>query len=1198
MVAPILGLLLLVLLTLGFVSQSRQQGALIERVATDDLREFNEFTEAFIGLSQAHGALFDLLDDTRGRISEDKLYDRAKTRLDDLRAAVERLRRMVDEHKQRDIEQGSDISPEAALLLSARQYLKAATTAVEITTVDPRLASKQLGRANESFVALSRAFNAFLDRERIELGAEMTVRARRSQLDTVIYGAVALALAVVLLLVSLGSSRLFARSLERQLDALMQLGREAGVQAAGGAGGHEIDRIAAAISMFRAAVMQLRQDERDLTDLNQALKSAHHDLDQRVQDRTRELSTTNAELNREVSAKTRTQQALMRASRSYAALSETNKAILHVTDRQRLFLAVCRIAVEEGGIGAAYVSLIDTSARTVEALIRWGDETLQDVGLAEPRQNAIAGAVLSERPYIANDLALEETLGADCAAIVGAGRSAAWLPLFEGGRAVAVLSLHCAEIGFFDAQVIALFAEMVDNVSFGLDNLERERVRAQTEEALRLRQRAIEASVNAVMIASATRPGFPLEYVNPAYETITGYSAAEVLGRNGAFLQGDDRSQPGVEHLRAALRERREGRALLRNYRKDGRPFWNDLRLAPVRDDSGAVTHIVGVMNDVTETKNYQEQLEHQANHDALTALPNRNLMRDRLEQALAYAQRQDHAVAVAVLDLDHFKLVNDSLGHTAGDELLTTAARRIQSCLRASDTLARLGGDEFVLIMPDCGGHPATAADSPRRMAAEATDVGIADALRRIQTALAVPITVVDRNFHIGCSIGVSIFPQDSRTIEGLLQQADAAMYEAKAQGRGRFHFYSADLNQRINRRIELEAGMRRALEQGEFALHYQPKVDLHTGHVVGAEALLRWNSPDRGPVSPAEFIPLAEETGLIVPIGDWVLRAACAQMELWRAAGLPALTVAVNLSPRQLHSAALVDHVSTLLDQHGLPPSSLELEITETAMVENPDRTRDLLREVSARGIRLAIDDFGTGYSSLAYLKRFRANTLKIDRAFVRDIAVDAGDAAMTSAIIGMAKDLGMRTVAEGVETDAQMQRLRTLGCDEMQGFLFSPALPPEQFARLIKDRRRLDLSRRPADEIARTVLLVDDESNVISALKRELRKDSYTILTATSAREGLELLARNRVDVVVSDQRMPEMTGTEFLVQVKSMYPDTVRIVLSGYTDLASITDAINRGAVYKFLTKPWEGDELRRVVRDAFRQHARKATALVE
>jgi len=1064
MVAPLLGLLLLAILTGAFLAQSYRQSALLARVANEDLTQLTALVAMSVGLSRAHMSLFDLLD-RRDHVSEEVLYDRATQRLDAIRSEVAKLRDALEATIANDRAMGRASDAEIDLLGKSDQYLKAATRAIDVATLDTRLATEQLAHANDNYVALSLSFNALLDSERAEIGAEMLASARHSEVDNMAFGAIGLLLALLLLVFSLGISRIFTRSLERQLDSLVQLGREAGVQASRDGGGDQIDRIAAAIGMFRAAVLRLRAHDRELTSLNEALEKHRAELELRVAQRTQALSSANVELSREVSERTFAQQALVRATRSYAALSETNKAILHVTERERLFLAVCRIAVEEGGIGAACVSLIGGEPRTITPFIRAGTERLRDLGLSEPASPAVVRAVLNDRPYIANDLAAEPDLGR-AGLEHGAGRSAAWFPLFEGGRAIAALSLHCAEVGFFDAQVIALFAEMVDNISFGLDNLERERERAQTEQALRLRDRAIEASVNAITIVSATRSGFPLEYVNPAYEAITGYTAAEVLGRDGALLQGIDRDQPGVEGLRAALREKREGHALLRNRRKDGRLFWNDLRLAPVRDEGGAVTHFVGVINDVTEAKDYQEQLEHQANHDALTGLPNRNLMRDRLAQAIAYGKRNGYSVAVAVVDLDHFKMVNDSLGHSAGDELLTSAARRIQSCLRSSDTLARMGGDEFVLILPDDGVRAGTHAEPLR--AGRDDDTHVADALRRIQDGLSAPIVAGSRNFHVTCSIGVSRFPQDATSIEGLLQQADAAMYEAKARGRARFHFYSSDLNQRITRKVELEAGMRGALAKAEFELHYQPKLDLASGRVVGAEALLRWNSGMFGRVSPAEFIPLAEETGLIEPIGEWVLETACAQIAQWRDSGLPLVKVSVNLSPRQLHAAELVERVCRMLAANHLPPQTLELEITETALAADWQRMRDLLQRLSAHGIQLSIDDFGTGYSSLAYLKRFRANTLKIDRAFVRDIVVDPGDASLTSAIIAMARDLGMRTVAEGVETTAQMERLRSLGCDEIQGFLLSAALPAGEFADFLRARRRLDAE---AGERART-------------------------------------------------------------------------------------------------------------------------------
>jgi diguanylate cyclase (GGDEF)-like protein len=467
------------------------------------------------------------------------------------------------------------------------------------------------------------------------------------------------------------------------------------------------------------------------------------------------------------------------------------------------------------------------------------------------------------------------------------------------------------------------------------------------------------------------------------------------------------------------------------------------------RDEFGALAGRFNEMVDcLKETMVSRDLLD----HDALTGLPNRNLLRDRLEQALGCAQREGRSVALAVLDLDHFKLLNDSLGHSAGDELLKVVAGRIQSAVRPRDTVARMGGDEFVLILPERPSRDSGLPAQPRAADSAVADIGLADLLRRLQNSLAAPCTVAGRELHVTCSIGLSMYPQDARAAELLLQHADAAMFEAKAQGRARFHFYSRDLNERIARRLELEAGLRNAVQSGEFSLHYQPKLDLRTGRVIGAEALLRWTSSEYGPVAPGEFIPLAEESGLILPIGAWVLRSACEQLARWRAAGLPGISLAVNLSPVQLRSAALIEEVRGLLVEHGLEPSQLELEITETALMDDLDHTRAMLRGLREMGVRIALDDFGTGYSALAYLKRFSVDVLKIDRSFVRDIVTDPSSAAMAAAIVAMAAALGLSTVAEGVETAEQLSSLRTLGCDVAQGYLLSAPVCADEFAALV--------------------------------------------------------------------------------------------------------------------------------------------------
>jgi len=360
----------------------------------------------------------------------------------------------------------------------------------------------------------------------------------------------------------------------------------------------------------------------------------------------------------------------------------------------------------------------------------------------------------------------------------------------------------------------------------------------------------------------------------------------------------------------------------------------------------------------------------------------------------------------------------------------------------------------------------------------------------------------------------------------------------------------------------------------------------------VIGAEALIRWRHPLTGMIAPGDFIPLAEETGLIVQIGEWVIETACSQIKAWQNAGLAEVSVSVNLSGRQFQQENLVRVVKQALKLNGVAAQYLELEVTESAVMQNPERTITILRELKEIGVKISLDDFGTGYSSLNYLKRFPIDTLKIDRSFVRDITTNPEDAAITNAVISLAHSLKHRVIAEGVESEAQLAFLRRNQCDQIQGFYFSRPLPPEDFAEMLRTGRTLNLGETSQDEKKRTLLIVDDEPNILSALQRLLRRDGYRVLTAGSAAEGFELLALNEVQVIISDQRMPHMNGTEFLSRVKEMYPDTIRLVLSGYTDLKSITDAINHGAIYKFLTKPWDDDALRERIHDAFIFHKSK------
>ena len=436
------------------------------------------------------------------------------------------------------------------------------------------------------------------------------------------------------------------------------------------------------------------------------------------------------------------------------------------------------------------------------------------------------------------------------------------------------------------------------------------------------------------------------------------------------------------------------------------------------------------------ERKRYQEELERQANYDGLTGLPNRHLLNDRLRQAV-FAQRSPRSISVVFIDLDHFKVINDSLGHNAGDEVLRHVAERLRLAVRDGDTVARIGGDEFVLIL----------ADQTRE------DV-IFRAMNRIIAKVSEPLRIGNREFNITCSAGISVHPQDGADVETLLQNADAAMYRAKAHGRNNFQFYTSEMNALANERLSLEHSLRRALERKELLLYYQPRVNLRTGMIEGVEALLRWQHPEHGLILPGRFIPLAEETGLIVPIGEWVLRTACAQNQAWQAAGLSPVVVSVNLSARQFWGGGLARMVAAALAETGSNPLHLELELTESMVMHDADTVIATLKELKALGVQLSVDDFGTGYSSLSYLKRLPVDALKIDGAFVRDIDAggDSDSGILAKAIISLGHSLRLKVVAEGAETIAQVDFLRTQLCDEVQGYFFGKPMPAEEFANLL--------------------------------------------------------------------------------------------------------------------------------------------------
>ena len=518
---------------------------------------------------------------------------------------------------------------------------------------------------------------------------------------------------------------------------------------------------------------------------------------------------------------------------------------------------------------------------------------------------------------------------------------------------------------------------------------------------------------------------------NPMFTELTGYSEDEVVGANPRIMRSDHHDADFYREMWQAILSEGRWQGEIWNRRKNGSVFVAWESIVAVRDDGGDVRYYIGSFSDITDQVEAQRHILRLAHYDVLTELPNRVLFQDRLERALVHATRYDRQAALLFLDLDGFKKVNDTLGHRAGDELLKEVATRLRQCVRMTDTIARLGGDEFTIILDEISG-PADAAL-------------VAD---KVLESLKTPIVIEGREMYVGASIGISLYPDDGRTGDELLKHADTAMYQAKAGGKGRHNFYTAEMTRREERRMELESALRQAVEEGgQFLVHYQPKTCLKTRAITGFEALVRWQHPVFGMISPAEFIPIAEEMHLIDRIDLFVLAQACRQAKTWLDEGHESLVMAVNLSGRDFGIEDLAELVRRVLDDTRLPPHLLELEITETFVLDLGVRQREVLESLRALGVRLAIDDFGTGYSSLSYLKRLPVNTLKIDRSFVRDLARDSRDMMLVGSIIGIAHSLGLKVVAEGIEEMEQMTILTVQDCDEIQGFLIAKPMPPEQ-------------------------------------------------------------------------------------------------------------------------------------------------------
>ena len=738
--------------------------------------------------------------------------------------------------------------------------------------------------------------------------------------------------------------------------------------------------------------------------------------------------------------------ALERMTRLYAALSQCSGAIVRCGSEEELFPQICRAAVEFGGMRMVWIGKIDKTMRVLRCVSSFGpgEEFVQPVVIpvdsGGPESRGPTGVAIREnRPYWCQDFKLDPRTAPwwEKAASGGMNASAS-LPLHQRGVVVGALVVYSEWCNAFDKPAQDLLIEMAANISFALDNFANEAERKLSDEKLRLselRLRTIfETEPECVKLVG---PGGELLDMNAAGLTMLEVDSLEqAVERNlSAYLLPEHR-QPFMDlHQRVMSGE--TGMLEVEIVGRKGMRRWLETHAAPMRDADGKIVSLLGISRDVTDRRHSEERIQYLANFDALTGLANRNLLADHLQYAISLAKRSNGHLAVMFIDLDRFKEINDTLGHGVGDGFLIEVARRLKTVLRESDTTSRLGGDEFILVLPDADAQAAAK---------------IAD---KLLEAIALPYQVEHYALIVAASIGIAMYPHDGESLESLLRSADTAMYRAKKEGRNGYRFFTAEMQAAATRRMQLVNAMHRALQHDQFQLHFQPQFSLGDREMIGVEALLRWDHPELGAISPMEFIPVAEDCGLILPIGEWVLRTAVDQLKQWLDRGYPAMIMAVNLSVVQFRHGSLPDLVSSILADAELPANLLELELTEGVAMHDPRGAIEVMNKLYERGIRMSIDDFGTGYSSLSYLKKFRVYKLKIDKSFIEDISTDGEDRAIVAAIISMAGSLGLKAIAEGVETVEQLEFLCGHGCDEAQGYYFSKPLPVAQMDALLATR-----------------------------------------------------------------------------------------------------------------------------------------------
>ena len=731
-----------------------------------------------------------------------------------------------------------------------------------------------------------------------------------------------------------------------------------------------------------------------------------------------------------------------RLSNFYAALSQCNQAIVRCDNEDELFSIICNDAVTFGGMSMAWIGLLGDDRQKIKPVASFGtgieylDSIEISLNINEPSSfGPVATAIREGCPVWCQDFQHDEMtqLWHERAVVYGWQASAS-LPIYCKGIPVGIFMLYADITDAFDEVAQNLLREMAMDISYALDNFSKEAERIQIETQQHQLASVVEQSANGILITDVDAN---IEYVNQAFVDISGYSLDDIKGKNPRLLESGKTAPSIDEQMWARIMDGKPWRGELINCRKDGTEYTISIFITPLFDAQGNITNYLSVNENITAKIEAEARIQHLVCFDQLTGLPNRIRLKDRFNYSISLAQRAEQNLTVMSFDLDHFKNINDSLGHNAGDQLLIELTRRFKTVLREEDTLSRMSGDEFILLLPDTDEQSAS-------MVAE-----------KLLNLIAQPYDLNGNEVVSTISIGIALYPHDGQDVETLSKNADTAMYRVKKSGRNSFCFFTQEMQVHSMRVLQITNALRHALVRDELQLYYQPQIAMQDGRIIGAEALLRWQHPEFGMISPAEFIPIAESSGLILTIGEWVLRTAVQQLKSWLDSGLPPMIIAVNISSVQFRHPNLPKLVTQILDEAQLLPEYLELELTESVAMDDPKSAISIMDNLHGRGVRMSIDDFGTGYSSLNYLKKFKVYKLKIDQSFVRDISSNADDKAIVTTIINMASSLGMQTIAEGVETSSQLAFLRLQGCDEIQGYYFSRPLPKEDFEAYVRNK-----------------------------------------------------------------------------------------------------------------------------------------------